>query len=87
MVKDWWKKKEEDSATASWISSHTKDCPKCQTSIEKNGGCNHMWCKQCKHEFCWVCLGKKKNLIKIMISMQNCLYRIMESPYWSSLQL
>ena len=60
MVKDWWKKKEEDSATASWISSHTKDCPKCQTSIEKNGGCNHMWCKQCKHEFCWVCLGSWK---------------------------
>lgn len=60
MVKDWWRKKEEDSATATWISSYTKDCPKCQSPIEKNGGCNHMWCKQCRHEFCWVCLGKKK---------------------------
>ncbi|KAL9539550.1 hypothetical protein PS6_011162 [Mucor atramentarius] len=60
MVKDWWRKKEEDSATATWISSHTKDCPKCQSPIEKNGGCNHMWCKQCKHEFCWVCLGDWK---------------------------
>ncbi|KAI8647651.1 hypothetical protein BD408DRAFT_473390 [Parasitella parasitica] len=57
MAKDWWRKKEEDSATATWISSHTKDCPKCQSPIEKNGGCNHMWCKQCRHEFCWVCLG------------------------------
>ncbi|OAD00979.1 hypothetical protein MUCCIDRAFT_43025 [Mucor lusitanicus CBS 277.49] len=60
MVKDWWRRKEEDSATATWISSHTKDCPKCQSPIEKNGGCNHMWCKQCKHEFCWVCLGDWK---------------------------
>ncbi|GAN06593.1 RING-5 like protein [Mucor ambiguus] len=60
MVKDWWRKKEEDSATATWISSHTKDCPQCQSPIEKNGGCNHMWCKQCKHEFCWVCLGDWK---------------------------
>ena len=26
---------------------------------EKNGGCNHLICKNqaCKHEFCWVCLG------------------------------
>ncbi|CEP13137.1 hypothetical protein [Parasitella parasitica] len=61
MVKDWVRKKEEDSATATWISAHTKDCPKCQSPIEKNGGCNHMWCKQCRHEFCWVCLGSWKS--------------------------
>ncbi len=30
-----------------------------QVTIEKNGGCNHMFCKSalCKYEFCWVCLG------------------------------
>lgn len=26
-------------------------------AIEKNGGCNHMSCKSCTWEFCWVCLG------------------------------
>ena len=28
-------------------------------TIEKDGGCNHMICKNiaCKAEFCWVCLG------------------------------
>ncbi len=31
--------------------------PKCSVPIEKNGGCNHMQCYNCKHEFCWMCLG------------------------------
>ena len=47
-----------DGKTANWIISNTKECPKCRTSIEKNGGCNHMTCRsiKCKYEFCWVCL-------------------------------
>ncbi|KAH0589679.1 hypothetical protein H2248_005403 [Termitomyces sp. 'cryptogamus'] len=53
----WLKKCRDDSETANWIKSNTKECPKCQSTIEKNGGCNHMTCKKCKHEFCWVCMG------------------------------
>lgn len=56
-VKKWLKKCEDDSETLNWLESHTKDCPKCSTLIEKNGGCNHMTCRKCHWEFCWVCMG------------------------------
>ncbi|KAG5518138.1 hypothetical protein PMAC_003324 [Pneumocystis sp. 'macacae'] len=57
LVRMWLKKCEDDSETANWISANTKKCPKCNATIEKNGGCNHMICKKCKYEFCWVCTG------------------------------
>lgn len=57
LVKMWLKKCEDDSETANWISANTKECPKCHSTIEKNGGCNHMTCRKCKHEFCWICMG------------------------------
>jgi len=57
MIGKWVKKCSDDSETCNWISTNTKDCPKCQANIEKNGGCNHMTCKKCKNDFCWVCLG------------------------------
>ncbi|CAD0107489.1 unnamed protein product [Aureobasidium uvarum] len=57
LVKLWMKKCEDDSETANWISANTKECPKCNSTIEKNGGCNHMTCRKCKYEFCWMCMG------------------------------
>lgn len=57
LVRLWLKKCEDDSETANWISAHTKECPRCHSTIEKNGGCNHMTCRKCKHEFCWMCMG------------------------------
>ena len=32
-----------------------KKCPKCKAWTEKNEGCNHMNCKICKHNWCWLC--------------------------------
>ncbi len=57
VVKRWLKKCADDSETSNWISANTKECTKCHSTIEKNGGCNHMTCKKCKWEFCWVCMG------------------------------
>jgi len=56
-IRRWLTKCADDSETANYISANTKDCPKCNICIEKNGGCNHMQCVNCKHEFCWMCLG------------------------------
>lgn len=56
-AKLWLKKCADDSETANWISVNTKECSKCNSTIEKNGGCNHMTCKKCKYEFCWICQG------------------------------
>jgi len=56
-VKMWLKKCDDDSETCNWLSANTQECPKCHSTIEKNGGCNHMICSKCKHDFCWVCNG------------------------------
>ncbi|OMJ23772.1 E3 ubiquitin-protein ligase dbl4 [Smittium culicis] len=52
----WIQKCNDDSETFNWLASNTKDCPKCAYPIEKNGGCNHITCRNCSYEFCWVCL-------------------------------
>lgn len=57
VAKAWLKKCQDDSETSNWIAANTQECNKCHSTIEKNGGCNHMTCKRCKHEFCWVCMG------------------------------
>lgn len=59
LLRKWKKKCDDDSETCNWIAANTKECPKCNVTIEKDGGCNHMICKNhnCKAEFCWICLG------------------------------
>ncbi|XP_043189750.1 E3 ubiquitin-protein ligase ariadne-1-like isoform X2 [Amphibalanus amphitrite] len=59
LLKRWRKKCDDDSETFNWLSANTKECPKCKVTIEKDGGCNHMICKNqsCRADFCWVCLG------------------------------
>jgi ariadne-1 len=55
-VVDWAKQCESDGETAKWLQVNTKDCPKCGVAVEKNGGCQHMSCVKCNHQYCWHCL-------------------------------
>lgn len=59
IMKIWSRKVDKEADTDNWIAKNTKECPKCNAVIEKNGGCNHMTCRvvTCRHEFCWICLG------------------------------
>jgi ariadne-1 len=57
LVRQWQIKCDDDSETMNWLHTHTQDCPQCKSTIEKNGGCNHMTCRSCQHQFCWVCAG------------------------------
>lgn len=57
MLAKWLLKCSDESETAKWIIANTKRCPKCNVRIEKDRGCNHMTCRSCAHEFCWVCNG------------------------------
>lgn len=49
-----------------WVKKNARKCPNCPSMIEKNGGCNHMTCYRCKHEFCWLC-SKKYVVSKVNI--------------------
>merc|ERR1711964_160795 len=50
-----------DAENIRYIMARTKQCPKCKAHIEKDKGCNHMTCKKCKHQFCWLCKGDWKD--------------------------
>ena len=51
--------KEKNEELEVWMEkkkSCRKRCPKCNIPIEKNKGCNHIHCRQCSADICWVCL-------------------------------
>ena len=56
----WREKNTTESDNAHWIIANTKRCPQCSVRIEKNQGCNHITCRHCKYEWCWVCNGDWK---------------------------
>lgn len=57
MLKEWAAVKADDLEAQEWILRNTKPCPGCKINIEKQGGCMHMTCRQCRRQFCWVCMA------------------------------
>ena len=62
-LKEWHPDKDcstqiENKSLDEWIKVHdARRCPKCKILIQKNEGCNHITCFNCKCEFCWLCLS------------------------------
>ncbi|KAG8342086.1 IBR domain [Trypanosoma vivax] len=57
MLKRWADLARENEPSLAVIQKTTRGCPGCSIRIEKDSGCNHMICTQCRYEYCWVCLG------------------------------
>jgi len=51
----WWQRKilEPHRFRKAARRANLKFCPNCRSPIEKNGGCNQMACRQCRHRFDW----------------------------------
>jgi len=64
-LKDWHEGKkcdvDDEEGFQIWKKNKIiKQCPKCKMYTEKNEGCNHMTCVECKYQWCWLCCGEYK---------------------------
>ena len=64
-LKDWHENKKCEmklnKSFEKWKNpSKVKKCPKCKYFIEKNQGCNHIICWNCKFQWCWLCQQEYK---------------------------
>ncbi|KAI1362641.1 hypothetical protein F5Y08DRAFT_329978 [Xylaria arbuscula] len=55
---DRQRKRAEEAASETALLAVSKLCPRnCGARIQKTEGCDHMTCRQCHHEFCWLCFA------------------------------
>lgn len=54
------------------IKSQLKACPNCQLEFSRDGGCRHMRCPRCSHEFMWCCLKAYRVREEYKWHLQNC---------------
>ncbi|XP_074524776.1 E3 ubiquitin-protein ligase RNF14-like [Halichoeres trimaculatus] len=48
----------QEGLSENWMEINSKFCPHCFSRIQKDGGCNRMFCTQCRRPFCWGCEAK-----------------------------
>ncbi|KAF2770643.1 hypothetical protein EJ03DRAFT_381883 [Teratosphaeria nubilosa] len=76
-IKERFREQNENEIKASeeTIAKNCRKCPneKCGKNIEKNGGCDQMYCTQCKTSFCWLC-GALYSHINRKGHNEGCLY-------------
>ncbi len=63
-----------------WIKRFCEKCPGCRVSIEKNGGCDQMVCRQCNLSFRWS-LAKIFNKCENRRWWRRTAYRIVKIFY------
>lgn len=58
----------QDKIHVDMSKKDSKCCPKCNTIINKNGGCDHMNCTLCKHKFNWSeCINKQETDMELAL--------------------
>jgi len=67
------KQEKENAASIQLIEKITKQCPNCKIKIERNGGCLHMTCIACGHEWFWCCLRPYRNVEEAQAHFKECL--------------
>eukprot|EP01038_Epipyxis_sp_PR26KG_P013236 gene13236-17740_t len=45
----------DENATKRLMRKVARKCPNCKIQTEKDGGCNHMTCRVCGNDWCWLC--------------------------------
>ncbi|KAI7277116.1 hypothetical protein KC335_g66 [Hortaea werneckii] len=61
------KARADEAKTEATLKTMSKLCPNkhCGWRIEKIGGCEHMTCRRCRHEFCWQCMAPQSEIKRI----------------------
>jgi len=68
-----------------WCGRDARRCPGCKIVIEKNGGCQHMTCRGCRHEFWWCCgQAYRGNHNEVLCAPGTAIGFVAHhpSPYW-----
>lgn len=67
-----------EAEDAKYVKAKYRACPKkeCGYRIEKGGGCDHMTCRKCQYQFCWICLADYNEVLRVgnTAHLKSCKY-------------
>ena len=61
-----------DNSPPSYLGANIKKCPICFFAIEKDGGYDNIYCRNCDTGFCWICLKVQKNFSEEYCQFYTC---------------